>query len=334
MNKCNLFFLNSPFHVFISEIIKQNLDVDIVNIAIRDEIYNIKNREWDKIINIKNFREYVSIGGCAKFKKDVDKINEVINYYDEINIFLPSLLNTIGNVIYTDLLRNGKKVHLFNFPEGIGNLRLIHSNGIQHIVNLFDVYIKKILVKIYGKKYTDFYGRNDKYGLCFFDVVYSFLPELIKYDVKRTENIKFPKFKNDKYIYKCLVLGQADKRISKKHWILYMKDMASFCKTNFKGYSFFYKPHHGSENYFTLFQEYGFKLYYSEKAIETEILLGERFNVVISPYSTALVTIKIMMGDTVRCISYKGYKYMSKIDRDDALKVKRIFEIAGVELIE
>lgn len=333
----NLFFIAGPLDTGIVGYIRKKTKGK--NVAIIDERYELPEPDkWDVIIPICRMKEYLRPQCLLKkrFKNDMNEILMECEADQLIKLFLPHLWHAVGNVFYNKLLSKGYQVKLCNIPEGIGSLRVVQSNRVEHIREIVKNYFRKIILMLYGEKYTVFYSQKDLLGIKYFDEVYSFLPEAIEGSVKEVIPVEFPSIAVEPGNKTCVILGEwRTTDISKTVWTQYWDDMAMYCKMHYFDYELLFKPHYkDQENTFEILKKHGFTLFESQKGIEFELLAGRHIDVLVSMCSTGLVSGKIILKDNIDCIAYKSYDILKKNNPKDAEEIKRIFDLVGVTFID
>ena len=335
----NLFFLAGPLNMGIANYIRKDLPIEDVNVALVDERYQLDCiDEWNKVIYIRRMKDYFGLKSLVRkdLKNDIAKIIEMIDSDNELQIFLPHLWHTLGNIFYNRVVDLGYTVRLCNMPEGIGSLRIVKSNTNQYVVNILENYFKKIVMMFIGEKYTVFYDKNDLVGIKYFDAVYSFLPKAIEGKVKEVKCIRFPHITKKNSIKRtCVVLGQPRSfGLSVLEWEKYMQELAQYCANEFSEYQLLYKPHYREKGNYKIFERNGFLLYQGNNGLEKDLLNGRNIDVLISICSTGLVSAKVILGNNIECYAYKCYQILKEYNYHDAKEIKRLFELADVKFIE
>ena len=329
--KANLFFINSPYQKFIADYIVQEKRTDF-NMAIIDHRYNILNRKvWDNVLKVSDF--YTYIRKHKLLKEHMNSICDTVNSYKHICIYSPSWQNFLANIVF-NRLNNYCDVSMANFPEGIGNLRIIKTTGYTNFKLYMADIIKSVFAKYMHEKFIRKYSGSDRYGMKFYDEVYTVFPPALKGKVRCIHKINIPykANKNDNLQPVCLYIDTRNPDVSEETWSKYLQNVAEFCKETFPGYRLLYKQHHRTKSMYHIFKSYDFVDYDSEEAIEYEIINGMKLNSIVATYSTALLMAKIIMGDEIVAVAYNPDNLIPKESSlSDYEEVKKIFVAAGVE---
>lgn len=339
MHNINIFVVHSIFQ----DLIAQHMIKSLPELK-EDENYLIYNmnvdesREklagWEKVITLDPVGGTV-LGDKKKYKIAVEKVLTFIEEKNLVRVFLSDLNWPLNNAIYSNLAKKKfNQVELCNFPDGIANLYVVDVNIKQKTKN----FLKSIL-GLLGVTLPYYNYKSDHIGLGLFDKIYSLMPSIIEHSISK-EIIEIPTispslidFKPDTLIF----LGQPyELHIPKRKYRDLCMKAASF--TMGLGYKkLYYKPHPREDltKGWDIFRAFGFKLFNQKGSIE-ELFLTSQTECIISFNSSALVNLKLMFGDRIRCISYCGtklYKYTG-VGKNISIRLKQIYNKMGVEYYE
>jgi hypothetical protein len=256
----------------------------------------------------------------------------VVQNHGACRLFLPNLQWPVTNVLY-GLARMGtwgRSVTCCNYHEGIGSLRLVYPDYRQRLRD----YFKRVVAVLLGSRYYPL--EADIMGLELCDSIYSLMPEALPEKV-RGRAVAIPPFeiRSDVTVADaCLFLGQKDDHLPTRMRRLLAEAAADFCAG--LGYrQLLFKSHHygESEAQRQAFTGHGFERYGSDHPVEADFAT-QPLACVASFNSSALVHLKAMLGERVRCVACFPDE-MAKYARyrgGQADNLVQLLAMAGVEI--
>lgn len=324
---CNIYCALTPFHYFlicqyfINDLKNDDKNILITNFSIQDIDARFKavNCTHYAMPGKYGWELYIKNEYRKKLNYVVDNVAKIAGNCKEINLFAAVLINPISNGIYYCLKSNNGFSYI-NIPDGIASVTTTRRDYKDYI----KLYIKLLLSRIGLIKYSSFGDRMDSQGIYCANVIYSFLPHLIKNKTKAI--IKRIDLRGEMQIGEdILFLGQPDveERIEEALHFLY---------NNYSVNNIYYKPHHRENIEFInkIEKNHNLKIISTNKCIEDFFVTEKSFRIVIACFSSALINLKMMFGDKVRCISYKGIDIIDECRKEELLALYNQF---GVEII-
>lgn len=324
---CNIFCAITPFHYFllrqcfVNKFGKADKNILITNFNIDDidERFKAVNCIHYTMPGQYGWELYIRNKYRKRLNFVVDNVIRASKEYDGINLFAAVLINPISNGIYSSL-KNHKGFKYINFPDGIGSV----TTTKRTLKDFIKLYTKILLSKIRLLKYCYFGALEDSQGTYCADVIYSFLPEFIKNKTKaKIEKIDL--YGEMTQSEDILFLGQPGVETI-------IEEALYFLKNNYSLTRIYYKPHHRENKEFfeKMYQKYNFNIVSTNKCIEEYFVTERSFKIVIACTSSALINLKMMFRDKVRCISYKGTNAIEPCRREELIELYKRF---GVEII-
>lgn len=276
------------------------------------------------------------VGSGKNCRKAIRAIFETIDGCDKVNLYLSDIDWPLNNALFGMMKRKtagNPVVTLCNFPDGLGSLIIAHPNWYQLLKNI----VKSSLSVVGGAPY--YLNRGDRMGLEVADKIYSLMPSALPESISR-RILQIPIFKPRGIKINpaaCLFVGQCYEQ--------YMSDAAysSLCRraadfTTGLGYKkLLYKahPHASSDIEINEFVARGFEVLGDKRSVE-EMFMSEQTGCVVSYNSSALVHLRLMFGDKIRCISFCGrLAFEAGNSRPEAAEqVLRLFKQSGVDCCE
>lgn len=296
------------------------------------------NRElWNQIIFLDPPVGGSVIGARKRCKDSIKKVGNILKNYDYINLFLSDIQWPLNNALYGKFIKgecknNRRRIELCNFPDGIVNLYFAYPNFKQKIKNI----IKSLFGLVLSSPY--YYFNCDIAGLEISNKIYSLMPESIS-EVK-DKIVSIPKLRivsNYNDINSCIFLGQPyHKLMPAKKYISLMEKAASFTKKlDYEKYYYKAHPSESTKESWNIFKNYGFELINDNRTIE-EMFLYNQMGCIVSFNSSALIHLKLLYGNNLRCIScYSSIPLKYVGIKENAYKhLKSIFSLCGVECYE
>jgi len=334
--RVNIFIAHSPFQWLIANHMVKTMDEfsKYDNFLILDSLKKRDNDaygNWQEIIILDPSIGRSVLGSGSNCRKALKIIEDICSEYQDIYLFRANLEWPLNNaLIGSKLHSSSSNIVLCNYPEGIGSLLFTYPKFKQKIKTK----IKSIIGLLGGAPFYSYKG--DIMGMEASDRIYSLMPNVIGEGIEKSV-VQIPIFEPlvlNVQLDTCIFLGQNyDNYISLQSYVDICTQAASF--TNRLGFNnLFYKPHHYdiSSVEREIFMSYGFSLLDDERAIE-EIFLTDQYACVVSYNSSALVHLKMMLSDNVRCISCFSNQIFQYV-KADRKRCRELFELCGVELFD
>jgi hypothetical protein len=303
------------------------LDMDIDGLTIESDL-------WKEVIFLKPpvGRYRLGFGGnCRRARR---RIFDILSQYKSGCLFISDILWPLNNALYGMIKKQKvQKYKLCNFPDGFGNLFIKYPNFRRKVRNI----IKACLGMAGAFPY--YCIRGDIAGIEDSDKVYSLMPSAMPESIK-TEIIGIPKLEPEKVnlIPESVVfLGQPYDYVMPEAAYIDLCTRAADYAVGLNYKSLYYKPHHFTKSDIerNIFVGRGFEVLDDRRPIE-EIFLQRQFSCVLSYTSSALVNLKILMGEKVRCISTfnalaTSYTVEGKKAFDETI---RLFKLCNIEMVD
>lgn len=274
------------------------------------------------------------IGSGRKCRRAIKSIRSIYQNYQQTRFFVSDIDWPLNNALFgLKKIQPAGQVMMCLFPDGLGSLLVAKPNIKRKLKN----FVKSVIGKLGGSPY--YTHRGDIMGFAVSDRIYSLMPKAISNKTKAnviTIPVIEPSIPNMN-CNSCIFLGQSyDLCMPPKAHKSLCHDAAEYAKS--LGYQYlYYKPHHFSTKDIekNIFQENGFTLINDKRPIE-EFFLTNQMSCVVSYNSSALVHLKMMFAEKVRCIACFGgtvIKY-TNVKTGTIKELKRVFELCGVELFD
>jgi len=307
---------------------------NVENFLILDSLKKQKNdlaEGWSEVITLDPPVGRSVVGSGRNCRRALKIIQDICAKYNKVSLFRANLEWPLNNALigleHSSEIAN---ITLCNYPEGVGSLLYVYPSSKQ----LLKTRIKHILGFVGGAPFYSYKG--DIMGLNRSEKIYSLMPSAIRNEQVQ-DIIQIPVFKQIETNVKndsCVFIGQNyDNYMSRGEYAKISAKAALYAKS--LGYKkLFYKPHHydisGIE--LEIFRGNNFSVINDNRTIE-EIFFTEQYSCVVSYTSSALVNLKLMLSDSVRCISCFS-NLIFKLIKIDGKQYRHLFEISGVELYE
>ena len=271
------------------------------------------------------------LGGAKRCRKALKTISDLIDQYEFIQVFVSDINWPLNNALYGLLFeKRNENIRLCNFPDGTGNLLIVYPNKFQQ----FRKIVKSILGRLGGFPY--YYFGGDTMGLEMSDKIYSLLPSAINSEIN-AEVVAIPMIEPaviNENPEACIFLGENINSYVPQSAFREICTRAAEYTRNLGYEDLFYKPHHFANSSIEkdTFMQFGFQLINSSLSIE-EMFLVKQVPCIVSYNSSALLHLKLMFGDKVRCISYCCEEVLSysKVDANVLKRLIKLYELCGVE---
>ncbi|MCK4632167.1 MAG: hypothetical protein KAT79_02790 [candidate division Zixibacteria bacterium] len=338
-SRASLFVIHTPFQRLIVHHMVRSmpefcesdnylvLDMDTAGLKIENEL-------WKKVIPLKPPVGRYRLGWGGDCRRACRIVTDILKEYESGSLFITDVLWPLGNALYGLMRKQTDRCYLLcNFPDGFGNLFLKYPSLKRKIRNL----IKVCVGMAGGLPY--YILRGDIAGIEDSDKVYSLLPSAMP-DTIEAEIVGIPKLQiseSNVVPQSALFLGQPyDYVMSDEDY----HDLATRAADYAAGLGYenlFYKSHHFAKSDIEkdIFANRGFEILDDRRPIE-EVFLARQMSCVLSYNSSALVNLKILMGDQIRCISTfnalaTSYTVEGKEAYDETL---RVFQLCDIEMVD
>lgn len=329
--KTNIFFIHTPFHLFISELLIQKHFEDEVNILVSEYEIFTNNTNWVKKHQLNTTGEKrLGHSRWRIYRNYLPLLKDIIYRNDVTDIFFSDIAWPINNVIF-GVFRKSHRISIFQ--DGIGAYSNNRINTKTFLLMFVKMTFSKLGLCVPHYPYTgEFMGQDQKE----ITNIFGFEPRLLTGNDRKKVKIEIPelKFNSTK---KIIFLDQPNGRIMPpSSWLRCRANTIIYLKQNFSDFDLFYKRHHkNSAVDSTLFLENGFHELDVSECIES-FFARNQFDVVISYNSSALFNLKVMYGEEMKVVSLfvkeylKGTKYYSK---RSILQVYSLFKKAGIDIV-
>ena len=339
MKKINFFVVSSPWHYYIANYMVMTLDEfsesENVLYIVRTDINVIdKADNWLSIIYAnKDLYSSNLLFAKSLVKKELATLETLFCDYDSVIMFLPTLYKW-NNILYNHFLKDDKKYHYFNFPDGNDSFYFKKVNR----KTLYGRWLKCLISKFCGIEYFwhDCF-RYDYVGISLAERVYSYIPENLKYhidcEIKRIPLVKNRKEINVNNDRICIFLGQVIEFGMKNDTKHKITECFKYIQAREENIKIFYKPHPREkvELVKEYLDKYGFEIMRDKEAIES-VIRNVSVKTIYSFYSSALINLKIMFGENIECVAYKGLEFY-EVQEENANVLKDIYRNLGIEYI-
>jgi hypothetical protein len=333
----NMFFVHTPLNIFTVEQMLQNLDEfnHADNMLLLESLNDIDYNPhlWTAVYHL----DYV--GGCVmgqsnrvKAENNLDSINKIIRDKNNIRIFLSDIQWVMNNRIFFDKRIRAKTTYNL-YVDGIPSYIGFEISFEQAVRNL----VKYCLGHLgFGVKYHPYSGRAFGEDRSEIIGVYGFNSDLIPCEPGKKRHIPTPGFSRRTLSgNSCLFLDQPYQRyFETAQWEAIQQKTLSYL-LSLNGGSLHYKNHHfGRKQDEEYYSRHGFMIVHDQRCIEQ--FFGDLgCNIAISYSSSALLNLKLLYGDNVRCISL--IKLIDKIPRSTERQLNRqiidLYEKVGVDVV-
>ena len=337
--RLNLFLAHSPFQYFVASHMVNNMPEFRKgnNYLVVDPVWSdvrIDKAGWSEVIICDPPVGGSVVGAGVRLRSVVGRVMELLDPPCPASLFLANVQWPLNNVLRAALGRRtlAVRIEVCNYPEGIGSLRLVYPDWRQQFRDL----MKSALVLMSGVRYQPL--NEDLMGLDKSTRIYSLLPQLLPAELQsKTVTIPpFPMSQGEVDRYTCIFLGQNDRLLRPRLRSPLAVAAAAYCRS-LPYDRFLFKSHHYGESDVQreAFIGTGFEMLTDTRAVE-QVLMTNTAACVVSFNSSALVHLKMMYGDRIRCIACFVDKFgqMARQKSGQTKAIRALFEKAGVEIFE
>lgn len=332
----NIFIAHSPFQYLLANHMVNSMKEfsRIDNYLILDSLAYLSNpvvQHWREIVNLSPPVGGSVIGSGNNCRKALSIIKDICSRYKHIKLFRANLEWPLNNAAIGLTASNLNLDIVFcNYPEGIGSL-VYNYPTMRH---MFKTKVKHILGLLGGSPFFSYKG--DIMGLESSDHVYSLLPSALKHNAGNNVTLipilKPHVIKLEKET--CIFIGQNyGHHMSLRSYTDLCERAASY--THSLGYStLLYKPHHYEDSRLggEIFTSHGFSIVEDKASIE-QLFLSRQYACAVSFTSSALVNLKLMFSNNIRCIacfSNLTFKY----SKAKGHQYRELYKQCGVEMYD
>ena len=333
----NLFLAHSPFQYFVANHMvsrmpefRQGGNYLVVDSVPSDVLAD--SAGWSEIIVCDPPVGGSVVGAGDRIRPVMQRIFNLVEPGRPIRLLLANVQWPLNNVLRGSLLRGRfrSSVEVCNYPEGIGSFRLVYPDGRQKLRDL----AKYALGLATGVRYRPLH--EDLMGLERSARIYSLLPRLLPAGL-RSKAVTIPPFpvspaEIDRRT--CIFLGQNDHLLPTRLRLPAATAAAAYCRA-LPYERFLFKSHHYGESSSQreAFTGAGFEIMTDVRPVE-QVLMAHPVACVVSFSSSALVHLKMMFGDQIRCVAcfLDEFDQLSRLKRSPQHSIRAVFEQSGVEL--
>ncbi|MBN1211034.1 MAG: hypothetical protein JXA92_00520 [candidate division Zixibacteria bacterium] len=333
----NVFIVHTPFqHLIVNHMLTTlsefRLSDNYLVLDMHPLTISVVRENWKKVLALQPPVGASVVGSGKNCRRALKEINGIISGYPRVSFFVSDIDWPLNNAVF-GLIKKGhdKNIRMCNYPDGLGSLLVQKPDAKRKLRNA----LKSLLGLLGGSPYYN-YGC-DIMGLAVSDTIYSLMPNLLdgKTDKKIVNIPKLNLKKSDMNRDACIFIGQYFKNITSDDKYRDMCVKAAEYTLSL-GYSdLYYKPHHFANSQIEndVFLEYGFKLIADTRPIE-EIFQTRQMKCAVSYISSALLHLKMMFGEDVRCISILGVTALKElyVKANIIDDMQELFRICGVEI--
>lgn len=338
MKTLNFFVIDSILQYFIVGQILNNFS----NFKNEDNIIYITNNTVNESFKLENFGKIIKINNdltgnnllkrSNTINKELNLLEQIFVDYDKINLFMATLYKW-NNILYNHFVKNDEKFTYINYPDGNDSLFFKKVDKKELAMRR----IKCFICKLFNIDYcwNDVF-KEDYLGISLANKIYSYFSELLECKFNKSI-IKIPMQKLIKNTDKesiIIFLGQVVEGGMKENFYNKIDECFKYVSEQ-EQKRIYYKKHPREDVKLIepLLKKYDFRIFEDERAIE-EVIIENKYNVekVYSYYSSGLINLKLILGDNIKCIAYKGLKYY-KINSDNAERLLSLYERLGVEYV-
>lgn len=328
----HLFIVNNTLTYMIAKKISSELTDDCMIISM-SSLLKPEIEAWKKVFIFESkWGRKISnkISMIWESKKKYDLIKEVLQKYSNVHVYLPNIHSPFTNKIF------------FNLPNEL-HVNLQYNILVEGSLNYAGHYIGKnyfykslikiILGYMMGFSYKLFQGEFDASDQNKIDIIYAPLKEglctnkkIVEIDLSPKKDIK--REKNNILIvgqYLSSQLSTTNQNILEEYFLEFINNKLVDAEI------IYYKAHPMSDEKDDFIQKLSderIKIVKTSLSLE-EWLENEDVKMVISIASTALMTIKIMYGDKIECISF-GMDFLNKNTSVDYASLMILYKKLGV----
>jgi hypothetical protein len=335
----NLFLAHSPFQYFVACHMVNNMPEFRTrsNYLVVDPVWSgvaVDEPGWQEVIICEPPVGGSVVGAGRRMRSVVRRVLALFDPPRSARLFLANVQWPMNNVLRATLVNREfpTPIEVCNYPEGIGSLRLVYPDWRQHFRDL----MKSALGLISGVRYQPL--KEDLMGLETSARIYSLLPQLLPAGLqsKAVTIPPFPMPPGEVDRHTCMFLGQNDRLLPERLRRPLAVASAAYCRSlPYK--RFVFKSHHYGESELQreAFIGSGFERLTDTRPVE-QILMVDTVACVVSFNSSALVHLKMMFGDRIRCIACfpEQFGQMARQQARHTKGIHELFEKTGVEIFE
>ena len=304
----HIFFINSFFQLVAAKLILKKEDYNII-VCFDNKIYEAAVRIFDIDILLHTINDYPLIGRRLCIKKSIsDTLNRInAKKYNRINFYMPTLSGARYNYYVSAAQQKYKNKASFRIiPDGTKNAVVYQLSSQKE--KRIKKRSKSIIDRLFGIKYTSF--TTDQYGITssIISKIYTFDGFSHSYPEDKTETLPFIKPNNNKDTKnkKALIIGQtlvSSNHISDKTLNKISSKLKKYLESS-KITEIYYAPHPSNkeESNFEMKPENA-ELFITDLPLELT-LIENNFDAVIGIASTALISAKLIYGDSSNILSF------------------------------
>jgi hypothetical protein len=335
----NLFLAHSPFQYFVACHMVNSMPEfgQGSNCLIVDAVWSdvrVDKAGWHEVIICDPPVGGSVVGAGVRLRSVVGRVMGLFDPPRPASLFLANVQWPLNNVLRAALVRRrfATPLQVCNYPEGIGSLRLVYPDRRQHLRDA----MKSALGWIGGVRYQPL--KEDLMGLESSARIYSLLPQLLPVHL-RSKAVAIPTFPMSLVVadqHTCIFLGQNDRLLPPRLRRPLAVAAAAYC-CSLPYDRFLFKSHHYGESELQreAFVASGFEMLADTRPVE-QILMASTAACVVSFNSSALVHLKMMYGDRIRCIACFPDRFgeLARLRTERVPSVTMLFEKAGVEIFD
>ena len=335
----NIFVAHTPFHVFISEMIVENLDefANCKNILLLEFNINFDHFNpglWSDVIILEYVgRSTLGHKNYLKCETNLTLVRKLVAEDPETCIFLSDISHPINNRFFF----SGKlclKATFCLISDGLGTYLFLKITTMLYLRGI----VKQLNGLIQGGvRYTNYSGSQ--FGVDRKEIKYIYAPnvELVDCDPAKKREVfantmKIPKLDQSR----CILLDQPGwQLLSEEDWSTIRSATSEFLKSLVV--DLYYKKHPSGrkedEDYYI---KQGFKIIKDNRSAE-EVIVNQKFGIVVSFVSSALFNLKLQYHEATRCIAlYNRLLIENRTDYNENRfdEVYELFKKINIEVIE
>jgi|GEM_PF-1389503 len=334
----NLFVAHSPFQAYVADHMTARMpeferSINVLMVDSPTLPMDAGGGRWGSAIRLDP-----AVGPSVRGAKPrlQDALRSVSNFVVDASVarlFVANVQWPLNNVLFGRWPRmvGSAEQQRCNYPEGIGSLRLVYPNWGQKMRDL----LKSMSGLLGGVYYYPL--RGDLMGLEASDRIYSLMPGLVP-SALQEKVVAIPLFETGTVSVKSdtlLFLGQFDKAVPTNARKALARHAAEVCRELGYGH-YLYKQHHYRESaeQRDVFLGQGFELLDDPRPVE-QLLADRPVACVASFVSSALVHLKMMFGDSIRCLACYPEEFgrYGRMNQGQEQELIAIFRRCGVEIV-
>ena len=335
----NLFLAHSPFQYFVACHMVNSMSEFRVgsNYLVVDPVWpdvRVDKAGWHDVIICDSPVGGSVVGAGRRMRSAMERILGLFVPPRPARLFLANVQWPLNNVLRAALVKRKSSIPLevCNYPEGVGSLRLVYPDWHQQLRDR----IKSALGLISGVRYQPL--KEDLMGLETSARIYSLLPQLLPADLQ-TKAVPIPPLpisQGEADRQTCIFLGQNDRLLPERLRRPLAMASAAYCRS-LPYTRFMFKSHHYGESDLQreAFSSCGFEMMRDTRPVE-QILMDGTAACVVSFNSSALVHLKMMYADRIRCVACFPARFgqQARLGTERVPSVTTLFQMAGVEIYD